>query len=105
MPKTKQHDKILEEDREKALIKALLACKGKKELKAFLTDLCTPQELSAFAERWMIARLLSEGDISYREISALTGASTTTVGRVARFLQQEPHKGYTTVLSRISGKD
>lgn len=69
-----------------------------------MRDLCTRQELEAFAERWWIARLLAEGNASYREISQLTGASTTTIGRVARFLQQEPHEGYKLVLDRLADK-
>ena len=66
----------------------------------FLTDLCTPAELRALAERWHVAQLLDEGQQSYRDINALTGVSTTTIGRVARFLKDEPHQGYRTVLDR-----
>lgn len=67
----------------------------------FLRDLATPAEIEAFAERWRIARLLDQGDLSYREIAAQTGASTTTVGRVARFLREENHQGYRLVLDRL----
>jgi len=38
--------------------------------------------------------LLQEGELSYRDINAKTGVSTTTIGRVARFLRDEPHGGY-----------
>ncbi len=75
-----------------------------KEAARFLRDLATPGELAAFAERWRIARLLDEGRLSYREIAATTGASTTTVGRVARFLREESHQGYRLVLDRMAGK-
>ena len=71
------------------------------EIKRFMVDLCTPGELNAFAERWAIARLLEEGSLSYRDISSQTGASTTTVARVARFLRQEPHQGYKIILDRM----
>lgn len=67
----------------------------------FLRDLATPAEIEAFAERWRIARLLDQGDLSYRDIAAQTGASTTTVGRVARFLREENHQGYRLVLDRL----
>ena len=83
-----------------ALCKAVLSLKSEDEAKRFLIDLCTPGEIKDFGERWLIARLLAKGGMSYREISALTGASTTTVGRVARFLEQEPHHGYKTILER-----
>jgi len=97
----KDHKKILEGNHQAALYQALLSCKTEEECRAFLTDLCTPKEIAALAERWVIARLLDKGGLSYREISAATGASTTTIGRVARFLQQEPHHGYRLVLERI----
>lgn len=83
------------------LCKALLSLKSEDEMKRFLIDLCTPGEMRDFGERFLIARLLYKGGMSYREISSLTGASTTTVGRVARFLEQEPHHGYKTVLERV----
>src|SRR5262249_41773449 len=53
------------------------------------------------SDRWLVARLLDEGGHSYREIHALTGVSVTTIGRVARFLQQEPHQGYRLVLDPL----
>ena len=67
----------------------------------FLTDLCTPAELRALRERWLVAQILNEGEASYRDINAQTGVSTTTIGRVARFLKDEPHQGYRIVLDRI----
>lgn len=84
-----------------ALCKAIVTLKTEDEVRRFLTDLCTPGEMKDFGERWLIARLLDQGELSYRDIAALTGASTTTIGRVARFLQQEPHKGYKKILERI----
>jgi len=69
-------------------------------MQKFLTDLCTPAELRALSERWHVAQILDRGEQSYREINALTGVSTTTIGRVARFLKDEPHQGYRNVLDR-----
>lgn len=86
---------------ETALYNAMMELKSIDELRRFMADLCTPREIAAFAERWAIARLLNEGRQGYREIAALTGASTTTVARVARFLLQERHHGYRTVLDRL----
>lgn len=83
------------------LCKAILSLKSEDEVRRFLIDLCTPGEMKDFGERFLIARLLYKEKLSYREISALTGASTTTVGRVARFLEQEPHKGYKAVLEKV----
>jgi TrpR-related protein YerC/YecD len=88
-------------NRQNELFEALAALATPEEARRFLTDLCTPKELKELSERWVIARLLNEGELSYREISAATGASTTTVGRVARFLQHEPHRGYRLMLDRM----
>lgn len=63
-----------------------------------LVDLCTPAELRALSERWRVAQMLFEGKKSYREISAETGVSTTTIGRVSRFLKDEPYGGYRLLL-------
>ena len=67
------------------LYKAILSIKDAEECKNFFNDLCTPSELEEFTSRWLIARLLDTKK-SYREIASQTGASTTTIGRVARFI-------------------
>ena len=92
---------VAPEDTE-ALIQALLTLQNGAEMRAFLDDLCTPSEMRAFAERFKVARLLDEGQLSYRDIALRTGASTTTVTRVARFLREMPHKGYRLVLDRMN---
>lgn len=86
-----------------ALCEALLSARTPEEMARFLTDLTTPGERDALAERWRVAQLLEAGK-SYREISAETGVSTTTVTRVARFLAQEPHQGYRLILDRLKEK-
>ncbi len=87
-------------DTRKDLAKALTSVETSEEMERFLVDLCTPAELRALSERWHVAQLLDAGGQSYRDINALTGVSTTTIGRVARFLKDEPHQGYRTVLDR-----
>jgi TrpR-related protein YerC/YecD len=84
-----------------ALLCALTSLRNRGELLRFLTDLCTPAELRALVARWQVAKLLDAGDLSYREISEQTGASTTTVGRVARFLNEESYQGYRIALDRV----
>ncbi len=88
----------------KELIEAILSLKNADECERFLHDICTPKEMRDLSERWLIARLLDDGKLSYRDIHALTGVSVTTVGRVARFLQQENYKGYRAVLDRRKKK-
>lgn len=97
-----------EDDKKEAvaeLCAAIMSLKSEQEADAFLRDLCTPGELQAVAERWRIARMLDAGGMSYREIAREIGASTTTVARVARFLRDEPWRGYRLVLDRIDTKE
>jgi TrpR-related protein YerC/YecD len=83
------------------LCEALLLLETKKEAYNFLKDLCTPQEIAALAERWKVCKLLNEGNLSYRDINRITGASLTTIGRVARFLKDEPYCGYANLLKKL----
>lgn len=83
------------------LYEAFSKLENVEEVEKFIIDLCTPSEINSFAERWAIARLLNEGKLSYRDIAKETGASTTTVARVSRFLKQEPYQGYKIILDRI----
>lgn len=86
----------------KSLAKAILALKTEAEVNNFLRDLCTPGEVKDFNERWAIAQLLSEGELSYRQIAEKISASITTVTRVARFLKDESYQGYALVLKRLN---
>lgn len=85
------------------LIDAFLSLNGRAEAEAFLSDLCTPSEVRALNERWLVARMLDTGDLSYREIAQEAKSSTATVVRVARFLKDMPYKGYRRVLDRLRG--
>ena len=83
------------------LCEAFLTARDRQEMRRLLLDLCTPAEIRTLAERWHVARLLAETDMSYREIHDCTGVSTTTIVRVGRFLKQEPHKGYRSAIDRL----
>ncbi|MDA8957819.1 YerC/YecD family TrpR-related protein [Gammaproteobacteria bacterium] len=83
------------------LTNALLLLKNKQEANDFLSDLCTPAELKALNERWLVAQTLNENKLSYREIAEKLQTSTTTVTRVARFLSSETNNGYRKILMRI----
>jgi len=96
MKKSQNNDPIAE------LMTALAQIKDPEEMVRFMKDLSTPQEISALAERWRVCRLLNEGTLSYREIHDVTGASLATITRVARFLKDEPHHGYRSVLKRMA---
>ncbi len=86
------------------LCAALLTPRTEEEMCRLLIDLCTPAEIRTLAERWHVARLLDQSDLSYRDIHEATGVSTTTIVRVARFLRQEPHQGYRRALDLLGGR-
>jgi TrpR-related protein YerC/YecD len=85
----------------KALCRALASCKTSHEVADLLRDVGTLTELHAWSERLEVARLLAQGK-TYREVAETTGASTTTVTRVARFLQGG-EGGYRRVLKEYEG--
>ncbi len=86
-------------EQEKKLFEAILCIESVDECKRFFDDLCTPSELEEFSSRWLIARLLKEKK-PYRQIASETGVSTTTVGRVARYLRHGSD-GYNVILGRL----
>ena len=75
------------ESAELSLYQALLSLRNAEEMAAFLRDLCTPAELEVLVDRWRVVPYLLEG-MPYREIHERTAVSITTVGRVARYLNQ-----------------
>jgi TrpR-related protein YerC/YecD len=83
------------------LCNALLAPADRGEMRRLLLDLCTPAEIRTLAERWHVARLLDDTDLSYRQIHEATGVSTTTIVRVGRFLRQEPNQGYRRTIDAL----
>lgn len=83
----------------RTLSEALLSLETAAEARDFLEDLCTPAELEAMVDRWRVAQLLDQG-LSYREIRQLTSVSVTTIGRVARYMEQGKG-GYRAVLDRL----
>lgn len=81
----------------KALCAAISSCKGEEEVADFLRDIGTLSELQAWSERFEVAKQLTQGT-TYRDIAKRTGASTTTVTRVAKFLENG-EGGYRKVLN------
>jgi len=101
----KQHDQSQKSELRSAarsLSEALLSLENGDEVKRFLEDLCTPAELEAMVDRWRVAQLVNQGR-SYRDIRELTEVSVTTIGRVARFMENGTG-GYRTVLDRLEKK-
>lgn len=72
-------------EHEKTLFDAFHKLKTSEDVGDFLRDLLTPAEIEEFANRFEIARLLTEGQ-SYLAIANKLHVSTTTVTRVAHWL-------------------
>ena len=85
----------------KDLYEAFSLLETAEEVSQFMQDLCTPQELVAIAQRYQIAKLLSE-DCRYAEIVEKTGTSTATISRVNRSLSMVSSGGYAIVFDRLN---
>ncbi len=81
------------------LLRAVLRLESLDEAERFFRDLCTLSELEAMAHRWQVAKLVDQG-LPYHEVSRRTGASTTTVTRVAHWLRHG-EDGYRLALDRL----
>lgn len=88
---------------ERSLCEALLALRSVDEVRAFLDDLCTPAEREAMRDRWSVVPHLLAGE-PYWQIHDATAVSITTIGRVARCLEQGAG-GYALVAARLKPKE
>ena len=87
------HDPSVEQ-----LFKALLCLETIGECYEFFEDICTPNELLSIAQRYQVGEMLMENK-TYKEISGVTGASTTTISRVNRLLNDDKY-GFEKIRSR-----
>lgn len=82
------------------LLKAILALRNIKEAKKFFRDLLTEAEILEFGKRWQAAKMLNQ-EIPYSKIEKETGLSSTTVARVAKWLNKGMG-GYKLMLKRLN---
>ncbi len=83
----------------KDLMEAFLAIGNKDEAKRFLRDLMTEGEIQEFAKRLKAAKMLTD-KTPYLIIEKETGLSSTTVARVAKWLNGQGG-GYKKILNKI----
>jgi len=83
----------------KRLIQAILTLKTENETGRFLRDLMTEKEIKEFAKRLKAAEMLME-KISYSVIEKETGLSSTTVARVAKWLNGKGG-GYKIIINKL----
>lgn len=79
-----------------AFFDAILTLETPEECYKFFSDACTPKELQAIAQRFVVAKMLNEGKV-YNDIIANTGASTATISRVNRSINE----GFTLAFERL----
>ena len=82
---------------------ALSVLETKEEYYRFFEDVCTVVELKAIAQRFEVAKILSEDKI-YADIAKDTGASTATISRVKKCLNYGAD-GYKLVLDKLAKKE
>lgn len=95
---SKQQNNSLDE-----LFRAILCLENVDECYDFFYDLCTKLELKSISQRFQVAKMLSDHCV-YNEIVARTGASTATISRVNRSLD-DGGNGYRVVFERLKEKE
>ncbi|MCI8359794.1 MAG: TrpR-like protein, YerC/YecD [Clostridiales bacterium] len=81
------------------LFEAILTLQNVEECYAFFEDICTVKEIKSIAQRFVVAKMLTEKRV-YSDIVSETGASTATISRVNRSLNYG-NDGYQLVFGRM----
>ncbi len=81
------------------LFEAILTLQNEEECYNFFEDVCTVNELLSLAQRFEVAKMLTEKH-TYMEVAEQTGASTATISRVNRSLNYGKD-GYEMVFGRM----
>lgn len=81
------------------LMHAIALIENQEEALRFFTDLCTPAELEAMADRWQVVPMVRLG-IPYRTIHERTGVSVATITRIARCIHLG-EGGYSLIADRL----
>jgi TrpR-related protein YerC/YecD len=82
---------------------SFLLLETEEEFRKFLEDICTPKELDAVIQRFCVAKMLRKKQ-SYQKINEATKASTATISRVSRSLENS-NGGYNIVFERLGKKE
>ena len=82
------------------LFTAVMSLKNMEECYLFFEDICTVNELLSLSQRFDVGSRLLEKQ-TYQEISEATGASTATISRVNRLLNDNKN-GIQMAAARVS---
>ena len=96
-------NKLPKKPRNEKMYQAILSLQNVDECMRFFNDLCTVTELMAMEQRFQVAMCLNQGMI-YNDILAETGASSATISRVNRSLQNGSD-GYAIVFDRMKEQE
>ncbi len=88
------------DSRMRALVTSLQVIRSREEMRAYLADLLTKDELELLAKRLQAADMLNES-IPYKLVQKETGFGSATIARVAKKLAGE-NGGYRMVLEHIN---
>ncbi|TXL65670.1 hypothetical protein FHP05_05985 [Cerasibacillus terrae] len=85
------------------LFDAILSLEDREECYKFFDDIATMSEIQSLAQRFQVAKMLTEGE-TYNAIEKETKASTATISRVRRCIDYGSD-GYKLVIDRIKEKE
>ena len=86
-------------NKKKLFYQSFLQLKTEDEVKRYLRDLLTPQEINEFTERLTVANMLNSR-VTYAQITKQTSVSSTTIARINKWLKNG-RDGYKLVLGRL----
>jgi len=93
------YDSKIKNDEIDELYNAIMSLESREECYQFFDDLCTFGEIKAMAQRFRVAKLLTEGK-TFTQISEEVGASSATITRVNKCITYGS-EGYKLVLDRL----
>ena len=84
------------------LFDGILTLRDREDCYRFFEDICTINEIHSIAQRFQVAKLLSEKK-TYNEIEKVTKASTATISRINKCIVYGAD-GYRRVLDRLNNE-
>lgn len=95
------HYKVQNEQIDK-LFEAILSLDTIEECYRFFDDLCTINEIEAFGQRLMVAKMIHQ-KMTYQEIEKQTGISAATISKISKSYMYGP-KGYKMIIDKLNKK-
>jgi TrpR-related protein YerC/YecD len=84
------------------LFEAILKLETIEECYRFFDDLCTINEIEAFGQRLMVAKML-HNKMTYQEIEKQTGISAATISKISKSYLYGP-RGYKMIIEKLQEK-